>query len=56
MFVITACWEQLKLEEKSPLEQKIGYMLKHAGVSITVTTVTDVMAFLIGASTVCILN
>ncbi|KAF2904389.1 hypothetical protein ILUMI_01779 [Ignelater luminosus] len=52
MFVITACWEQLKLEEKLPLEQKIGYMLKHAGVSITVTTVTDVMAFLIGASTI----
>ncbi|XP_031339796.1 protein patched homolog 3-like isoform X2 [Photinus pyralis] len=52
MFVITACWEELASETKLSLEQRIGYMLKHAGVSITVTTVTDVMAFLIGSSTI----
>ncbi|KAF5289919.1 hypothetical protein FQA39_LY14928 [Lamprigera yunnana] len=52
MFVIIACWEEVVSEDKLSLEQKIGYMLKHAGVSITVTTVTDVMAFLIGSSTI----
>uniref|UniRef100_A0A1Y1JZP0 SSD domain-containing protein n=1 Tax=Photinus pyralis TaxID=7054 RepID=A0A1Y1JZP0_PHOPY len=52
MFVITACWEELVSESKLSLEQRIGYMLKHAGVSITVTTLTDVMAFLIGSSTI----
>ncbi|KAK5643298.1 hypothetical protein RI129_007143 [Pyrocoelia pectoralis] len=52
MFVILACWEELVSESKLSLEQRVGYMLKHAGVSITVTTVTDVMAFLIGSSTI----
>ncbi|KAF5282163.1 hypothetical protein FQR65_LT02860 [Abscondita terminalis] len=52
MFVILSCWEELVTENKLSLEQRVGYMLKHAGVSITVTTVTDVMAFLIGSSTI----
>lgn len=52
MFVIIACWEELLSEEKLTLQQKVGHMLKHAGVSITVTTTTDVMAFLIGSFTV----
>ncbi|KAK4886579.1 hypothetical protein RN001_002850 [Aquatica leii] len=52
MFVIISCWEELTSGDKLSLEQRVGYMLKHAGVSITVTTVTDVMAFLIGSSTI----
>lgn len=52
MFVICACWEELSHEEKRPLNEQVGHMLKHAGVSITVTSFTDVVAFLIGASTV----
>lgn len=55
MFVILACWEELTSEQlKLPLHEKIGLMMKHAGVSITITSFTDVIAFLIGASTVSI--
>ncbi|XP_017768460.1 PREDICTED: protein patched homolog 3-like [Nicrophorus vespilloides] len=53
MFVIMACWEQLTPEQKLlPLPEKVGAMMKHAGVSITVTTATDVLAFFIGSSTI----
>lgn len=53
MFVIIACWEKLSPARKRlPLPERIGYMLKHGGVSITVTTLTDVMAFVIGATTI----
>lgn len=53
MFVILACWEELTTEQKKlPIHEKIGLMLKHAGVSISITSFTDVIAFLIGASTV----
>lgn len=55
MFVILACWEELTSEQqKLPLHEKVGLMLKHAGVSISITSFTDVIAFLIGASTVSI--
>ncbi|XP_044257240.1 protein patched homolog 1-like isoform X1 [Tribolium madens] len=53
MFVIMACWEELTKEQKKlPVPERIGLMLKHAGVSITVTSVTDILAFIIGASTI----
>lgn len=53
MFVIVACWDQLTAEErKQPLHERVGIMLKHAGVSITVTTATDVLAFVVGSTTV----
>ncbi|XP_018575154.1 protein patched homolog 1 isoform X2 [Anoplophora glabripennis] len=53
MFVILSCWDELTEEEKNlPLPEKIGLMLKHAGVSITITSFTDVIAFLIGSSTI----
>lgn len=53
MFVILSCWDDLnEEEEKLPLPEKIGLMLKHAGVSITITSFTDVIAFVIGSSTV----
>lgn len=53
MFVIIACWDDLtKDQKKLPIDERIGLMLKHAGVSITVTSFTDVIAFIIGSSTV----
>nr|CAH7737017.1 unnamed protein product [Callosobruchus chinensis] len=53
MFVILACWEELSEEEKKlPIHEKVGMMLKHAGVSISITSLTDVIAFLIGSSTI----
>jgi predicted RND superfamily exporter protein len=53
MFVIVSCWKNLNLgNNQVSLPEKIGRTLKHAGTSITVTTVTDVAAFLVGALTV----
>jgi Niemann-Pick C1 protein len=53
MFVIMACWDDLSKEQKKlPVPERIGLMLKHGGVSITVTSVTDILAFIVGSSTV----
>ena len=57
MFVIVQCLTNLKSEpdhDKMSLEQKLGHALRHAGVSITVTSATDVVAFGVGAVTVSI--
>lgn len=57
MFVMMACWDDLSTTQKRlPLHERIGLMLKHAGVSITVTSVTDVLAFIVGSSTVSVLR
>jgi predicted RND superfamily exporter protein len=53
MFVIAQCWQNLsKSEQKKPLEERVGRALQHAGAAITITSVTDVAAFIVGASTV----
>lgn len=53
MFVMNACWKNLsEAELKKSLPVKIGLMLKHAGVSIVITSFTDIVALLIGAITV----
>lgn len=53
MFVIVEAWKNLTPEElKLPLPKQIAMTMKHAGVSVTVTSVTDIVAFAIGASTV----
>ena len=53
MFVITQCYDQLTLAEKAlPMHQRIGLTLKHAGMSIFVTSITDICAFGIGSTTV----
>jgi hypothetical protein len=53
MFVIVGAWKNLTEEEhKQPIPEKIAITLKRAGVSITVTSVTDIVAFGIGGSTV----
>ena len=54
MFIIIQALETLDDEQqKAPIHIKMGHVLKRAGVSITVTSLTDVAAFAIGATTVC---
>lgn len=53
MFVIVQCWNNLNKEDmKRSLPVRIGITMKHAGVSITITSVTDFAAFAVGATTV----
>lgn len=53
MFVMNACWRNLNTAEKKKNHAvKIGLMLKHAGVSIVITSFTDIVALLIGAITI----
>ena len=53
MFVIVRCFNNLSQEErtKNPLVTNIGLAMKHAGASITITSVTDICAFATGAIT-----
>jgi len=54
MFVIVQCWSNINKDPSSTMKstpEKIGLTLKHAGVSVTVTSVTDVFAFGVGAVT-----
>ena len=52
MFVITQCWNNLKASKPSlTRERRLGLTLAHAGLSITVTSVTDIAAFGVGAVT-----
>ena len=55
MFVISECWQNILADPSKKsltLEEKMGRTLKHAGVSITVTSITDILAFSLGAFTV----
>ncbi|XP_032219705.2 patched domain-containing protein 3 [Nematostella vectensis] len=54
MFVIVQAWNNLTPEEHKTKEvhERIALTLQHAGCSITITSLTDFLAFLIGASTV----
>ena len=55
MFVIMACWYNLHKDAtiaKRPLPERLGLTMQQAGVSVTVTSVTDILAFGIGACTV----
>ena len=55
MFVVLQCWETLAAADRQrPLPERVGRALQHAGVSITVTSLTDFVAFGIGASTVSV--
>ena len=54
MFVIVQCLRYQKNQQiNSSVEEALGSALKHTGVSITVTSVTDILAFGVGAVTVC---
>ena len=54
MFVIVHAFDNLSTPEKQlkSLAQNMGTTMKHAGVAITITSVTDLLAFAIGATTV----
>ncbi|XP_076441160.1 patched domain-containing protein 3-like isoform X2 [Babylonia areolata] len=53
MFVVVEAWKNLSPEETElSVPKKIATALKKAGVSITVTSITDAVAFGVGASTV----
>ena len=53
MFVIVQAYDNLSPAERSaPVQARIGTAMKHAGVSITVTSLTDIVAFAIGSLTV----
>ena len=54
MFVIVQCYNNLDLKKIAGLsvEERMGLTMKHAGVAITVTSLTDIFAFGIGALTV----
>ena len=49
MFVIVQCWSNLHLDSTASITEKMGVALQHAGVSITVTSLTDIFAFGVGA-------
>ncbi|XP_011872409.1 PREDICTED: Niemann-Pick C1 protein-like [Vollenhovia emeryi] len=55
IFVIHASWKQIHADESNLnklLTERIGLTLGHAGSAITITSLTDVVAFIIGASTI----
>ncbi|RUS83328.1 hypothetical protein EGW08_008906 [Elysia chlorotica] len=53
MFVVVETWKNLRPEEaKADVPLKLALTLSKSGVSITVTSITDIVAFGIGASTV----
>jgi hypothetical protein len=53
LFVIVTCWKNLNFgSNQVSLPEKMGQTLRRAGTSITVTTLTDVAAFLVGTLTV----
>ena len=57
MFVVIEAWKNLSPEENAlPIPLKIATTMKQAGVSITITSVTNAVAFGIGATTVCVLQ
>ncbi|XP_001601232.1 NPC intracellular cholesterol transporter 1 [Nasonia vitripennis] len=54
-FVMMAAWEEVISHEKNrdkPLPERVALALSHAGAAISVTSLTDVVAFVIGASTI----
>ncbi len=54
VFVIVQAWESLADDlQGAPIHIKMAHAMKHAGVSVTVTSFTDIVAFGIGATTVC---
>ena len=53
MFVIVQCWETLATEHRQEsLVHRFGLTMRHAGTAITVTSLTDVIAFGVGGFTI----
>ncbi|XP_014230059.1 protein patched homolog 3-like [Trichogramma pretiosum] len=54
-FVMMAAWDEVASRQvnlKKPLVERVALTLSHAGAAISVTSLTDVVAFVIGASTI----
>ena len=50
--MIMESWKRVnKNHLTESLEVKLGLTMKHAGVSVTVTSITDIAAFAVGIST-----
>ena len=52
MFVIIQCYDNLGSEKSQDNVENIGRTMRHAGVAITVTSLTDFIVFVLGATTV----
>ncbi|KAJ1527691.1 hypothetical protein ONE63_007650 [Megalurothrips usitatus] len=53
MFIILNCWTALPPEhEQKQIPKRMGIAMRHAGLSITLTSATDFFAFVIGSTTV----
>ena len=52
-FVIVTTWERInKANMRLPIEERVALTMQHAGVSVTVTSFSDLVAFACGISTV----
>ncbi|XP_036378624.1 patched domain-containing protein 3 [Megalops cyprinoides] len=49
MFILISCWQQTNVHDK--VEERLADTYKEAAISITITTLTDVLAFYIGLMT-----
>ena len=52
MFVIVQCLDNLDKQGDEDVREVVSLTMKHAGVAITITSITDVIVFAIGASSV----
>ncbi|XP_074095417.1 patched domain-containing protein 3 isoform X1 [Cotesia typhae] len=55
IFIMMASWEEVLSHQSNrgrPIEERIGRMLSQAGAAISITSLTDVVAFIIGATTI----
>ena len=58
LFVIVQSWENIggPIQDHRSIPEKISLAMRHAGVSVLVTSVTDICAFAIGSATVSFLS
>ncbi len=49
MFILISCWQQTSVHDR--VETRLSNTYKEAAISITITTLTDVLAFYIGLMT-----
>ena len=53
MFVTMQCFNNLRgEEEKLPMTERFGLTMRRAGAAITITSLTDFLAFAVGGTTV----
>ena len=53
MFVTMQCFNNLnREEEKQPMKERFGLTMRRAGAAITITSLTDFLAFAVGGTTV----